>query len=209
MLSYRRRKLSKRPVTKTTITAFEIKIQYSAQTQRNYMYSHRHLFKLMARPSKAWRASSSVLAFPSILLTQTRSQRLPERSAQSCNASTKYSTATNSQFILVWTMERLSTLEKANCNNVWSMKLDIFGDWMSYGEIGNFPLIFLYKSFKFSTYTVIQMHFRSWLRIFIIWIWKDNNSWSFLKKLKNDLIWPFDVVIWPWRLNAAMANGFV
>ena len=56
---------------------------------------------------------------------------------------------------LLWTMERLSTLEKANFNNVWSMKLDIFSEWMSYREISNFPLSFLYKSFKFSTYNVI------------------------------------------------------
>ena len=41
---------------------------------------------------------------------------------------------------LLWTMERLSTLAKANCNNVWSMKLDIFSEWMSYGEIGDFKL---------------------------------------------------------------------
>ena len=42
---------------------------------------------------------------------------------------------------------------------------------MSYGEIGNFPLIFLYKSLKFSTYTVMQMHFRSWLPVCISLIW--------------------------------------
>jgi len=32
-------------------------------------------------------------------------------------------------------MERLSTLEKANCNNVWSMKLDIFSESTSYADM--------------------------------------------------------------------------
>ena len=31
----------------------------------------------------------------------------------------------------------------------------------------------------------------------------------FWKKLKNDFIWPLYLEIWPWRSNAAMANGFV
>jgi len=51
-----------------------------------------------------------------------------------------------------------------------SMKLDIFGDWKNYGEIGDFPLIFLYKSLKFSTYTVIQMLLGHGYAFFIIWI---------------------------------------
>jgi len=38
---------------------------------------------------------------------------------------------------------------------------------------------------------------------------KGINGSLFWKKLKNDLIWPFDLLIWPWRSNAAMANGFV
>jgi len=86
---------------------------------------------------------------------------------------------------------------KRNCSNVWSMKLDVFSERMSYGEIGDYPLSFLYKSFKFSTYNVIQMRFRSWLRSFSQLDKKDINSRSFLEKAEK---WPY-LTSWLWNLT--------